>query len=74
MRGRGLEGRIQRYALHTVELGGQKLVGLGLNPGGGLGRGRAAMGGVVLEATGFGGLCEGVTTMPSARPVFRPRL
>ena len=31
-------------------------------------------GGLYLMPPSSGGLCEGVTTMPSARPVVRPRL
>lgn len=49
-------------------------VGPVLDPGGGVRSGRPAVRGLYLNPPSAGGLCEGVTTMPSARPPVRSRL
>jgi hypothetical protein len=49
--------------------GGEQLVSPVLYRLGNVQAGRAAVGRVVLDAAVLGGLCEGVTTMPSARPL-----
>ena len=50
----------------------QQLVGPVLDPVRDVGVRRAAVGRVVLEAAVAGGLCDGVMTMPSARPPCAP--
>lgn len=50
---------------------GEQLVGAVSNPTGGVRIGRATVRWVVFESAMRGGLCEGVTTMPSA---WRPSL
>ncbi len=74
VRGRRLDGRRERHALHAGIAAPQQFVGPVLDPLRDVRIGRAAVGRVVLEAAVLGGLCEGVMTMPSARCSLRPRL
>ncbi len=72
---RDLQRSRQRHPLHRLDALAQDLVRAIGNPAGGIGIRRPAVGRVVLEsAVAGGGLCDGVTTIPSARSVSRPRL
>ena len=66
-------GPIERDPRDVVDALFEDPVGLVLDPAGHVGVGRAAVGRVVLEAAVLGRVVGGVTTMPSARPVVRPR-
>jgi len=74
VRGRGFQRVVERDSPHAFQFAIQEFIGGVLDKGRGLTVGGSAMRRVVLEAAVFGGLWEGVTTIPSARPVCLPRL
>ena len=63
----GLDGLLERNALDVLEIA-EQLVGTIRDGVGDVGRSRAAGDRVILEAAIGRRLCDGVTTMPSARP------
>ena len=58
-----LRGRFRRNSLALASI--QSVTSVSAGP---------PLGGLYLKPPLSGGLCEGVMTMPSARPVVRPRL
>ena len=71
----GAKSLLERNPLHALQAVLEKLVGLRFDPAGDVASPPARRSaGLYLKPPSWGGLCEGVITMPSASPVLRPRL